>query len=397
MNDTKGPSAYLRLHPKVALKGLEKPFVYHIGRDELYEIDDRARDFLTRCDGTLRREELTCDSEFVEYCLAEGLLELLSHPDPIDVSVNQGVSPSLRYLELHLLHRCNLKCLHCYLGPVRYDDMTLDDALKITREFSAMGGLRLIISGGEPLLYKDLQTFIAQTTDLKMRRVLLSNGTLINSENVDWLNVEEIQFSLDGWTKGHEILRGVGSFERTMKGIHAALEAGIPVSCATMIHRGNLDEFDRMRDFMRQIGAIEWGIDVPALAGSLENHQDLLMPYEEAAPLMEYAYGGGYHGSSDGYTCGRHLMTVMPTGQAVKCGFYGGKTLGDARRGLKDCWLKLEHIPISRLECRGCPVIEDCAGGCRFRAAHPLASDPVMCALYGVSKQESRYPVSHKS
>jgi hypothetical protein len=30
-------------------------------------------------------------------------------------------------------------------------------------------------------------------------------------------------------------------------------------------------------------------------------------------------------------------------------------------------------------------VLADCAGGCRFRAPHALAPDPVMCALYGVS------------
>lgn len=177
-----------------------------------------------------------------------------------------------------------------------------------------------------------------------------------------------------------------------MKGVHIARKAGIPVSFATMIHRGNLHEFDRMRDFMEQIGAIEWGIDLPVRTGSLENHQDLLVTCDEAASLMKYAYGGGYHGSSDGYACGRHLMTVLPAGQAVKCGFYRDKTLGDARTGLKDCWLTLEHIPIDRLECRGCPVIAQCAGGCRFRAAHPLAPDPVMCALYRLQNEESPCP-----
>ncbi len=386
MTEADWPSAYLRLHHQAALKSLEQLFVYHIGRDELYEIDERSRDFLSHCDGTRRGEELTTDSDFVGYCLAEGLLELLPHPRPTDVSVDEGVNPSLRYLELQLLHRCNLTCLHCYLGPACCDDMALADALAIAREFSAMGGLRLIISGGEPLLYRDLQTFVAQTADLKLRRILLSNGTLINSDNIDWIEVEEIQFSLDGWARGHDMLRGRGAFERTMKGIHAARAAGISVSCATMIHAGNLDEFDRMRDFMDESGVIEWGIDVPAPAGTLENHRDLLVPYEEAARFMEYAYGGGYHGSSDGYACGRHLMSVLPSGQAVKCGFYREKPLGDARKGLKDCWLKLDHIPISRLECSGCPAVEDCAGGCRFRAPRALGPDPVMCALYGISK-----------
>lgn len=385
MNTDPWRLAYLRLHPQAALKSLEKPFVYHLGRDELYEIDDRAQDFLTRCDGSHRGEELTSDAAFVTYCIEEGLLELLLHPDPITVALNRSVHPSLRYLELQLLHRCNLRCLHCYLDPVSGDDLALTDAIGITQQFSALGGLRLMISGGEPLLYKDLKQFLAQTADLPLRRVLLSNGTLITAGNIRWLKVEEIQFSLDGWTEGHDLLRGAGTFARTLRGMRIAQEAGIAVSVATMIHRGNLNDFERLRDFMEEMGVQEWGIDVPAPAGALLEHRELLVPYAEAAPLMAYAYGGGYHGSSDGYACGRHLLTVRPDGQAVKCGFYDEKPLGDARRSLQDCWQKLEHIPLDRLECRACPVLADCAGGCRFRAPHPLAADPLMCALYGVS------------
>ncbi len=165
----------------------------------------------------------------------------------------------MRYLELHLSHQCNLSCCHCYLGPSRPIALPLPDAVHITRQFSRNGGLRVLISGGEPLVYKDLKTYIARTNGLKIRRVLFTNGTLINTGNISWLNVDEIQFSLDGWVKGHERLRGKGTFERTMQGIHTAKDAGIPISFSTMIHRENLGEFDLMRDFINEMGAIEWG------------------------------------------------------------------------------------------------------------------------------------------
>jgi radical SAM protein with 4Fe4S-binding SPASM domain len=378
--------AYLRLCPKVAIKNLETPFVYHIGRDELYEIDDKALSFLTRCDGASKGEDLTSDDGFVEYCLDEGILEAIPQPGPVKIFVGGGVYPSLRYLELHLLHRCNLKCAHCYLGSSRSDEMFLSDAVDITRGFSELGGLRLLISGGEPLLYRDLRAYIEQTSDIKVRRILFSNGTLINKDNARWLNVDEVQFSLDGWIRGHESLRGTGTFKLTMRGIFAIKEAGIPVSFSTMIHRDNLDEFDRMRDFMRETDAVEWGIDVPAVTGLLSNHKDLTVPYKLAAPFLEYAYGGGYHGASEGYACGRHLMAVMPDARAVKCGFYGDKTLGDARKSLKDCWLRMEHTPIDKLECRDCSVVKECRGGCRFRAPHFLAPDPAMCCFYGIQE-----------
>jgi radical SAM protein with 4Fe4S-binding SPASM domain len=379
---------YLRLHPAAALKNLESPYLYHVLRDELYELDAPGMAFFQRCDGSRTLKELAPDEDFVNFCLEEGLLETFPHPQPVPVFTGEAPAPSLRYLELQLSHKCNLACRHCYLGPPRPVEMPLEDALAIAGQFEEMGGLRLMISGGEPLLYPRLRDFIKETARLKIRRILLTNGTLITRENAPWLRVEEIQFSLDGWRQGHDMLRGPGSFDKTICGINAAVSAGIPISIATMIHRGNIEEFERLRQFTEEIGALQWGVDILCLAGSLENNRDLVVSHEEAAPLMEYAYGGGYHGSSDGFACGRHLMTVTPAGQAVKCGFYEGKPLGDARKGLKECWLNLEHIPLSSLECRDCPVIGECAGGCRFRAGHPLAPDRAMCAFYGINPDD---------
>lgn len=378
--------AYLRLHPQVSLKRLEQPCLYHCGSDELYELDETALTFLASCDGARRGQELTTDTAFVTYCLDEGLLEVLPYPDPAPkpIAVAAGPTPSLRYLELQLTHRCNLRCRHCYLGPPRAEELALAEALAITREFAACGGLRLLISGGEPLLYPALREFIEETRGLQLRRVLLTNGTLLSAATMRWLAVEEVQVSLDGWRRGHDWLRGTGSFDRTRHGLAAARQAGIPLSIATMVHQENIDEFDRLECFTQEIGAREWGIDLLCPAGTLLDHPQLLVPIEQGVPLLQRAYGGGYHGASDGFACGRHLLTVLPSGQAVKCGFYADAPLGDARQGLLACWQKLRHIPTASLECHECPVLADCAGGCRFRAGAPLAPDPVMCALHGV-------------
>ena len=390
MADISWREAYLRLHSQVALKRLEHLYLYHIARDDLYELSDSAEPFLLSCDGSSKGSELTSDADFVAYCIEQGLIEALPQRDPVAVSIGNAPEPSLRYLELQLSHRCNLKCRHCYLGPPRTDELSLEDALKIAREFAAHGGLRLLISGGEPLLYTYLNAFIEKTSGLRIRRVLLTNGTLISKENVDWLQVEEIQFSLDGWRQGHDLLRGKGNFDRTLWGIQAAGDAGVPISIATMIHHGNLHEFEELRRFTEEIGAIEWGIDVLCMAGSLKENRDLTVPYEKAVSFMAYSYGGGYHGPSDGFACGRHLMTVMPTGKACKCGFFEDNPLGDARQGLLNCWMKLEHTPLKELECKDCPVVKECAGGCRYRAPDPLAPDPVMCALYGMQSSLPR-------
>ncbi|MBW1727508.1 MAG: hypothetical protein JRJ62_07955 [Deltaproteobacteria bacterium] len=69
-------------------------------------------------------------------------------------------------------------------------------------------------------------------------------------------------------------------------------------------------------------------------SGSLIKNRDLTVLYETAARYLNYAFGGGYHGSSEGFACGRHLMTVLPDKQA---GFYTDRPLGDAQKSLKQC------------------------------------------------------------
>ncbi|MFC1669601.1 radical SAM/SPASM domain-containing protein [Spirochaetota bacterium] len=386
MSDLSWRNSYLKLSPNVALKRLEEPYIYHMGRDELYEIDERAEKFMLTCDGSSTGAELTSDGEFVEFCIDEGLLEACAKPVPVNNIIDIAPRPSLRYLELQLLHKCNIRCRHCYLGEQSGHIMELGDALKICREFASSGGLRLLISGGEPLLYPHLEELIHETSKLKIRRVILTNGTLINEDNISRLNVENIQFSLDGWEKGNDYLRGSGNFAKTIRGIDIAGKAGIPVSIASMIHSTNLNEFEQMEGFIKEIEATEWGIDIMCEAGLILDNTEIIPPLEDAVPLMRHAFGGGYHGSSDGYACGRHLMTVMPNCDAVKCGFYTDQVLGNARNGLINSWMKLSHIPLSKLECMDCDVIDECAGGCRFRASHRYAPDTVMCRLF---KQKS--------
>ncbi|MFP4158346.1 MAG: radical SAM protein [Desulfobacterales bacterium] len=390
MNPAHWRDSILRLHPRAALKSLEVPYVYHTGKDELYEIDERALEFLKLCNGTRQGRQLTDEEEFVKYCMEEQIIEALDRPEEISIHVDTGDTPSLRYLELHLLHRCNLKCRHCYLGPPAGDELGLEEAVGIARQFAANGGLRLLISGGEPFLYSGLDSFLEQTGNLGIRRILFTNGTLLTSENIRGLQAEEIAFSMDGWRRGHEALRGKNTFDPLMRGIDAAKSAGIDISFSTMIHGENTDEFERMKRFIEDAGAVEWGVDILTVTGSLVAHQDLCLDYESAAPFMEYSFGGGYHGSSDDYACGRHLMAVMPDGQAVKCGFYSDRPLGDARKSLAECWKNMPHIRLDELECRGCEFIHECRGGCRFRAPHPLAPDPAMCRLYGVDHGNSR-------
>ena len=385
---------FLRLSPHCSLKRLEKPYIYDIKKDELYEIDDKAEEFIKRCDGinlvSLRGE----DGKFVNFCLKENLLQIVENPPsslvprPSPLATRPSPIPSLRYLELQLTARCNLSCRHCYLGKPKNIELNFDSVRKILKEFEDIQGLRLIISGGEPMLYSSFWEFNNILPDYKFRKVLLTSGWFLGKKDALKLNVNEVQVSLDGLKDGHDTLRGKGSFKRAITAMKSVKEAGIDLSAATMVHPYNLNDFQKMADLFNSYNVREWGIDVPLQTGNLKSAKDFIVSPEKGGEYLKFAYGGSYHGGSEGYVCGRHICTIMPSGKVCKCGFYEDRPLGNIEEGLRNCWERNYHMPLKDLQCHDCIYIEECQGGCRFRAETPTSPDPVMCALYKPRKMQ---------
>lgn len=378
-----GKAAYLRISDSVALKLLEEPHVYDITKDELYEVNEDGFNFLKNCDGSRTLDQLAPDVEFLEYCVSENILEARKDSGSRQLIFQKSPNPSLRYLEWLVTHRCNLKCSHCYLGEDRPEDFPRDLVIPLLNELSLMQGLRVLVSGGEPTLYKHFQFLNEALGDFPLRFVLLSNGLAINDVFARELNFHEVQISLDGMKRGHDFLRGVGSYEKALGAMKAVRNAGIDLSVATMIHSGNIDEWDEMSQVIEEFDVREWSIDYPCVRGRYETHPELAVPIVEAAPKIQYGFGGSYHGSSAGWTCGRHLMAVLPSGMISRCGLFPEKTLGNLRDGLLKAWNSVEHIPLEMTKCSGCSHSDECGGGCRYRAGDPLGRDVVMCALYG--------------
>jgi radical SAM protein with 4Fe4S-binding SPASM domain len=384
-----GKEAYVSLGPNCVLRHLERPYLYDPKNDELYELDQEGFAFLRKCDGMHPVSELAVEKDFLETCLREKLLVIGFSATRRHFNLRPSPVPSLRYVELQLTGRCNLKCKHCYLGEPRKADLPLSQVLSVLDEFEQMQGLRVLFSGGEPLLYPHLEALNEALPRYGFRKVLLTNGTLITEDSYpNWCHFDEIQFSLDGLKTGHETLRGAGTFEATTRGIEVAQKKGISISIATMIHRYNLKEFKALAQWVEKRQVPEWNIDVPCSAGRLVEHRQFLVKPEEGSLLLKYATGGSYHGTDESFACGYHLCTITSEGDVLKCGFFKENPLGSLQEGLEACWKRNVPVPLTRLECGPCPHLADCKGGCRFRAGTPLGKDPVMCALYGWQKNK---------
>ena len=384
--NTPDSQKYLRLTKDTILRILEKPYLYNKSCNELYEIDNSARDLILKCDGTRTLRELAPPDDFFSYCIEEGLLELHSESCRINIPVGNSPEHSLRYLEAQITYRCNLRCRHCYLGTPSDTDINPELLISILEEFDAMQGLVLILSGGEPLLYPALKHLMKELPRFAFRKVLLTNGLFVEKSLQD-LTVDEIQFSIDGLEEAHDFLRGRGTFKKIVQAMKEAKKAGFDISVSTMIHKANVNDFDCLKSLLENLGIIEWGIDVPISTGRFAEHPEDIVDLQTAAKLLSYSFGGGYHGSGEGYACGHHLLSIFPDGNAAKCGFYTDDLYGNISEGLRTVWSRASHLKTSDLHCH-CEFKEECRGGCRFRAAlfgDPLGSDPVMCSVFGVS------------
>jgi radical SAM protein with 4Fe4S-binding SPASM domain len=358
------------LSTHAALKALESPSVYDIGKDELYELDEEGFSFLAGCASAEGSDAAGADPYFAAYCLSEGLLtteQTLVRRPPV---IKTG-RPSLRYLELQITDKCNLRCRHCFLGGARGLELSLPDLEKTLGEFEAAQGLRLMITGGEPLMHSRFRDFNELLPAYAFRKILFSNGALVTRDLIRRLHVDEIQFSVDGMERGHDFLRGRGSFTVVMKAVREALELGMPVSVATMIHKGNLEEFGEMETLFRSMGVKDWTVDAPSMAADQADNGSICVPPETGGRLLRYGFGGGMHGSGEGAGCGYHLASVLANGDICKCAFYSDMPAGNIGGGLAAAWARIEPVSLGALRCAeiSCPVLSECRGGCRYRAS----------------------------
>jgi radical SAM protein with 4Fe4S-binding SPASM domain len=358
------------LSERFILKRIETPSIYDIDGDELYELDEDGFGFLLSCSGPEGRDSGDADREFIDYCISEGILTT----NPVDVkrpATEPSPVPSLRYLEFQITDKCNLRCRHCYIGEPKNEEMSIPQCKSVLDEFEKMQGLRLLITGGEPLMHSRFSDFNRLLPWYAFRKILFTNGLMLDRKSVEDLNVDELQVSIDGMERGHDAVRGKGTFQRAIKAVEEALGADMQVSIATMVHRENLSEFGEMERLFRGFGVRDWTVDVPCPEGRLKGDDILQVGPETGGEFLGYGLGSGLHGGGEGFGCGLHLAAVLAGGDVCKCAFYREQPAGNVREGLAMAWTRIKPVDLKTLDCAhlSCTVLEECRGGCRYRAS----------------------------
>lgn len=179
----------------------------------------------------------------------------------------QYAGPPLEDARVSITLRCNLNCNHCSVCAGKRVDLTFGFLGSLFSELHNMGVMSVTLSGGEPLMRRDLGSIvdIAHAEGLAIN--INTNGTLISKGIVSKLkksDVALVDVSLDGATPAtHAILRGSrNSHDATLASLKLLSDRKLPVRISTVLHKAVLPELERIlitasRLHIRRISLLE--------------------------------------------------------------------------------------------------------------------------------------------
>lgn len=156
-----------------------------------------------------------------------------------------------------LISKCNMDCMHCFVEHTEYGIPTRQ-ALSVIREFPRIPVTKVMFTGGEPFLRKDLFRLVEACLAQKVLVDVTTNLTLVNRDKILRLRdigLQEITTSLDGPEAVHDyIRRKKGSFRQVTEAIQEVREAGIAVDVVCVAQRANADFLGETIDIAYRLG-----------------------------------------------------------------------------------------------------------------------------------------------
>ena len=159
----------------------------------------------------------------------------------------------LRYLRISVTDRCNFRCKYCmpnnnFEMMECADILRYEDILFASEVFASLGVNRIRITGGEPLVRKDLCQFLDKLTKIdNIQEVMLTtNGSLLNkyAQELYEAGVKRLNISLDSLNhEKNKYITGVDKTEDILAGIKKAAEIGFkPIKVNSVIIRDFNDD-----------------------------------------------------------------------------------------------------------------------------------------------------------
>jgi GTP 3',8-cyclase len=219
------------------------------------------------------------------------------------MAISDRFGRPLRSLRISVTDRCNLRCQYCmpeadYVWLPRDTLLSFEEIGTITDVFTGLGVDRVRLTGGEPLLRRDLSTLIESLASRPAigDLALTTNGVLLaaQAQALRAAGLHRITISLDTLDRQrfHQMTR-VDNHADVLKGIEAAGAAGFDsIKLDTVVIRGiNHDELPAMIEFGRDVGAEVRFIEYMDVGGATQWRSDAVMSRRAMLDVLEARYG----------------------------------------------------------------------------------------------------------
>lgn len=232
---------------------------------------------------------------------------------------NMKVLHPLQQLFWESTLRCNVHCLHCgsdCVSSVTQPDMPSADFLKVIDEQITPHvnphEVMIIISGGEPLMRKDLEDVGRALYDRGYPWGMVTNGLALNRERFVALRkagLRSLTISCDGLQEDHIWLRQHPlAFEGATRAIRlAAADKGLTWDVVTCANQRNYPHLKAIREMLWQMGVRHWRVFGIDPMGRAATNPELLLTDEQFRGLMDFIAAEREQGRHVSYSCEGYL------------------------------------------------------------------------------------------
>ncbi|MDO9550169.1 MAG: radical SAM protein [Methanoregula sp.] len=197
-----------------------------------------------------------------------------------------------RIISWNITLQCPLKCSHCYVdaGEKEADGvLSTQEAFSVIDQIRATGTPVVVLSGGEPLLKKDIYAIARYGTEQGLRMVMGTSGYLIDHDtavNLKEAGIRAVAISLDSNDPAiHDAFRGVdGVWKKAVQAIGHCRDVGIAVQINMSVMRSDIRDVVDVIELGTSLGVRDYQLFFPIPTGrarlivprSPEKYEDLI-------------------------------------------------------------------------------------------------------------------------
>ncbi len=330
------------------------------------------------------------------------------------------MAPRPYTLVAELTYKCPLRCGYCS-NPVDLEaharELATEDWTRALTEAEALGVMGVNLTGGEPLLRRDLEAIVAHAHRLGLYTSLITSGVPLARERLERLaraGLDHVQLSFqDSDPAASDRMAGVSVFDAKVEVAGWVKEVGLPLTVNVVLHADNVDRTEEIIALAERLGADRLELAHTQYLGWALPNRDRLLPtaaqieasrragvaardrlrgrIDVSLVLPDYV-AGRPRPCMDGW--GRRFLVVSPDGLVLPCHAahtIEGLAFESVRdRPLAEIWAGSPSFERFRGEawmpepCKSCDRRAVDYGGCRCQAFHltadAAATDPA-CSL----------------